>query len=37
MTDGDFCGDFATATWTFYNVGQSSAGQQVAGNVHLEQ
>jgi hypothetical protein len=37
MTDGDFCGDFATATWTFYNVGQSGAGQQVAGNVHLEQ
>ncbi|MDQ6884832.1 MAG: hypothetical protein M3077_11455, partial [Candidatus Dormibacteraeota bacterium] len=37
MTDGDFCGDFVTGTWTFYNVGQSSAGQQVAGNVHLEQ
>ena len=37
MTDGDFCGDFVTGTWTYYNVGQSSAGQQVAGNVHLEQ
>ena len=37
MTDGDFCGDFATATWTFYNIGQSNAGQQVAGHVHLEQ
>jgi hypothetical protein len=37
MTDGDFCGDFVTATWTFYNIGTSSAGQQVAGNVHLEQ
>jgi hypothetical protein len=37
MTDGDFCGDFATATWTFYNIGQSGAGQQVAGHVHLEQ
>jgi hypothetical protein len=37
MTDGDFCGDFVTATWTFYNMGQSSAGQQAAGNVHLEQ
>jgi Putative Flp pilus-assembly TadE/G-like len=37
MTDGDFCGDFVAATWTFYNIGQSGAGQQVAGNVHLEQ
>jgi hypothetical protein len=37
MTDGDFCGDFVTATWTFYNIGTSGAGQQVAGNVHLEQ
>lgn len=37
MTDGDFCGDFVTGTWTFYNVGQASPGQQVAGNVHLEQ
>jgi Flp pilus assembly protein TadG len=37
MTDGDFCGDYVTATYTFYNIGQASPGQQVAGNVHLEQ
>ncbi len=37
MTDGDFCGDYVTATYTFYNVGHANPGQQVSGNVHLEQ
>jgi Flp pilus assembly protein TadG len=37
MTDGDFCGDFVTGTWTFYNIGTTTPGKQVAGNLHLEQ
>ena len=37
MTDGDRCGDYVTATWTFNNVGTPSPGLQVIGAVRLEQ
>jgi len=37
MSDGDSCGDFATATWTFNNIGSPGSGQQATGAVHLEQ
>lgn len=37
MTDGDHCGDYATASYTFNNVGMPGAGQQTSGSVQLEQ
>jgi hypothetical protein len=37
MEDGDSCGDYATATFTFNNVGAPSATKQAAGAVHLVQ
>jgi len=37
MSDGDRCGDWATAQVTFNNVGQVNPGQQTAGTVRLEQ
>lgn len=37
MTDGDHCGDYATATYTFNNVGTPAAGQQTSGAVQLEE
>ncbi|HEV7677529.1 MAG TPA: TadE/TadG family type IV pilus assembly protein [Candidatus Dormibacteraeota bacterium] len=36
MTDGDRCGDYATANYTFNNVGVPNAGQQTSGTVQLE-
>jgi hypothetical protein len=37
MTDGDRCGDYVTATWTYNNIGTPSPGVQVIGSVRLEQ
>ncbi len=37
MADGDSCGDFATATWTFNNIAPPLPGPQTAGTVRLEQ
>jgi Flp pilus assembly protein TadG len=37
MTDGDHCGDFATANYTFNNIGQPAGGQQSAGSVLIEE
>jgi Flp pilus assembly protein TadG len=37
MTDGDRCGDYVTATWTFNNIGTPAPGVQVVGAVRLEQ
>jgi len=39
MSDGDSCGDFAIATFTFNNLGggSPSPGQQTVGTVHLVQ
>jgi hypothetical protein len=37
MTDGDRCGDYVTATWTFNNIGTPSGGVQIIGSVRLEQ
>ena len=36
MTDGDRCGDYATANYTFNNIGQPAGGQQSAGSVLIE-
>ncbi len=37
LSDGDRCGDWATATSTFNNIGQVNPGQQTSGTVRLEQ
>jgi len=37
LSDGDRCGDWATATATFNNIGQVNPGQQTSGTVRLEQ
>ncbi len=37
MADGDSCGDFAIATFTFNNIGSPAPGQQTIGTVHLVQ
>jgi Flp pilus assembly protein TadG len=37
MTDGDHCGDYATANYTFNNIGQPAGGQQSAGAVLIEE
>jgi Flp pilus assembly protein TadG len=37
MTDGDRCGDYVTAAWTFNNIGTPAPGVQVIGSVRLEQ
>jgi Flp pilus assembly protein TadG len=37
MTDGDRCGDYATASYTFNNIGAPAGGQQSAGSVLLEE
>ena len=31
LTDGDHCGDYATAAYTFANIGQPNGGQQTGG------
>jgi hypothetical protein len=37
MSDGDRCGDWATAQVAFNNIGQVNPGQQTIGTVRLEQ
>jgi len=37
MTDGDHCGDYVSATWSFGNLGQPNPGVQVGSAVNLEQ
>jgi Flp pilus assembly protein TadG len=37
MSDGDRCGDWVTVTATLTNAGAFNPGQQVSGNVSLEQ
>jgi Flp pilus assembly protein TadG len=35
LTDGDHCGDYATASYTFANIGQPNGGSQTGGSVEL--
>ena len=35
LTDGDHCGDYASASYTFANIGQPGAGSQSGGTVEL--
>ena len=35
LTDGDHCGDYATASYTFANIGQPNGGSQSGGTVEL--
>jgi hypothetical protein len=35
LTDGDHCGDYATASYTFANIGQPNGGSQTGGAVEL--
>ena len=35
LTDGDHCGDYATASYTFANIGQPGGGSQSGGTVEL--
>jgi len=35
LTDGDHCGDYATATYTFANISGSGGGGQTGGTVEL--
>lgn len=35
MTDGDFCGDYALANYTFNNIGQPNGGLQSGASVSL--
>ena len=37
LTDGDHCGDYATANYTFKNVGSPGGGSQSVGTVQLVQ
>jgi hypothetical protein len=37
LTDGDHCGDYATSSYSFANIGQPNQGQPTGGTVELEQ
>ncbi len=37
LTDGDHCGDYATASYSFANIGQPNGGAQTGGSVQLTQ